>query len=215
MRQSGPERIQFVRKVVEEYQSGLTLQQVGDLHGITREGVRQILVKAGVPCRQPAPLFTEAEVVTMVTGYQTGEAIDQLADKIGRSVAVVRSTLKENGIQLCGAALRRLSHEDKATIATRYANGESLATLGREYSVSYGSRDAVISKVIVSQGGTIRPRWRHDLSPIEENAVLAEYRSGMVLAEIAERYGVTMATIHNIRKRCGEPKRPWSRSPRK
>ena len=37
-----------VARMVELHASGLTLEQVGDLYGITKERVRQILVREGI-----------------------------------------------------------------------------------------------------------------------------------------------------------------------
>ena len=46
----------IIREMEELYDGGMTLEQVGERFGITRQGVRHRFVKAGIIRRRPAPI---------------------------------------------------------------------------------------------------------------------------------------------------------------
>ena len=46
--QTNPPKTERNLQIVADYQSGITLQEVGDKHNITRERVRQLLCKQGI-----------------------------------------------------------------------------------------------------------------------------------------------------------------------
>lgn len=45
-----------IREMAKLYDDGMTLEQVGERFGLTRQGVRYRFVKAGIARRRPAPL---------------------------------------------------------------------------------------------------------------------------------------------------------------
>ena len=100
-----PERAAEFRR---RYEGGETLQQIADDHGLTRERVRQILRKIGVPslghrpehCQQPYPL-TDAEVEAAKL-YDAGTPPRELMARFSLTYSQIIGAVRRMGFEVKG-----------------------------------------------------------------------------------------------------------------
>ena len=84
------------------YQSGMTLQQVADKYGLTRERVRQILRKEGYPVRSKAQAAAvvrsraESQAEPIMNLYRELGDAKAVAEQLGFSQSSVKAILKAN-----------------------------------------------------------------------------------------------------------------------
>lgn len=91
--------------MAEAYCAGQTLQQIGDMHGISRERVRQILRADGIESfgmreQHKRRSVAEINVERAMSLASAGAALKEIAEEIGDSVASVRKALKLRNITL-------------------------------------------------------------------------------------------------------------------
>lgn len=83
-------------KIVALYKSGRTLEAVGAIFGITRERVRQILKKRGVPSRHPVVKARNAKIVD---DAKAGLTMRELGARYGLSAATICKILQTNNVK--------------------------------------------------------------------------------------------------------------------
>lgn len=145
-------------KIVCDYGSGMSLEDVGAANGITRERVRQILVKNGLTERhynfggarraqaraRRAKVALELEAQRAVrtkerkrcvTLYRHGLKYQEIALETGRSVGWVTQTLRRAGAQNrsanAGKPRRNLTKAQKREIVMRWKRGDHLDGIAR------------------------------------------------------------------------------------
>lgn len=98
IRRPGPRGKQLISRrnaeIVQAYTSGKTLLEVAGEHGITRERVRQILVRAGVRERHRGVEERDARHAAMATAYINGATIEDLARAFGLSLGTVTAIVR-------------------------------------------------------------------------------------------------------------------------
>lgn len=152
--------------ICEDYLSGLTLQAVGDKHGITRERVRQILDKQGIEERHDgfmAPKRVECRIRSAETAerqraklerrhnertkarefYNAGETYEAIAERMSRSIAWVQKAVWVTGgpnkCRSAGEPKRRLSEAEKIAIGNQYAAGLPVREIAAQFDISPAS----------------------------------------------------------------------------
>lgn len=91
-------RTERYEQALRLYQSGMTLAQVGAELGVTRERIRQYLVKLGYQRRHTV---TAADVVVWAYAYGTGKSLGELAQQSGIAAQVISRHLRNAGVAIC------------------------------------------------------------------------------------------------------------------
>lgn len=76
-----------LEEIVEKRKSGMTLDAIGKEYGITRERVRQILIKAKSPSEKQKSEINHGLLLSII--YRTGDTIEVAASRIGCTPATL------------------------------------------------------------------------------------------------------------------------------
>ena len=128
-----------IPRIMEMRKEGATLEQIGEEFGITRERVRQLVVKAGLTKefaeRPPTPFE-----VQVFEEYKAGASIDFVASKLGICSATARSWLVKYGYEIRPSRkrLKQRAERDRlaAQIAERYHAGENTGDIAKAFGFS-------------------------------------------------------------------------------
>lgn len=137
------------QELIQAYQTGMTMAELGAKFGITRQRVSQIMKKHGVYVapsrrgRKPTnPELTQkyvAEAVKLGSKKKAAEVFGVSPDAIGRA-------LRKSGVKL---SVGKFSDEKvRADIIRRYESGERL----REIAESYGTRAQHVNTLLRKWG---------------------------------------------------------------
>jgi len=184
-------KVERNKRICEAYLSGLTLESVALENGITRERVRQILVSSNIEERHGGfvtPSRIEArqrqvarrqvaadrkERIATERGiarayYDQGKQYQEIAALMGRSVGYVQAAIwKTGGPSRNGGAgkpKRYLAESDKHEIARRYAAGENIQIIARDFGIC----DSTVAQTNVTLGAPYGRR----LTPKERRALV-------------------------------------------
>jgi hypothetical protein len=168
-------------KICAEYLSGDSLEMVGQRYGMTRERVRQILVKNGHEERHggfnterriaarakafPKALEREerrerrkAQVALARELYNAGETYKAIAERLSHPITWVENAIWTTGgpsrNRNVGKPQHRLTAEHKAEIARRYAAGEAPDLIAADFDIAR----QVVGQIANSLGAYRRPR---------------------------------------------------------
>ena len=197
-------------RICDMYRSGMTLAAIGGEFGITRERVRQILRRAGVPSagRRPScrAKVTKAHVKQMIA-LAPAMSVREIAERLGLNRQNVYTHLCKNGVKAkVGKRQCRPDTIERAfAIAADYKSGMKT----REIAGKYGTQQATIYRFLkVANVKATRSATKLSL-PDHEIATL--YERGASLLTLAAKYGVGQKTIRrrltdhgvSIRSRVG------------
>lgn len=137
------------QELIQAYQAGMSMAELGAKFGITRQRVSQIMKRNGVYVapsrrgRKPTdPALTQkyvAEAVKLGSKTKAAEVFGVSADTIGRA-------LRKSGVKL---SVGKFSDEKvRADIIRRYESGERL----REIAESYGTRAQHVNTLLRKWG---------------------------------------------------------------
>lgn len=162
-KQPRPDNTERFAKICEMYDTGVSLAEVGKHFGITRERVRQILVKAGkydrhqgvmMPDRVAARERTEerlkrreerqalrtARKAKCLELYQQGRTYNDIAAELGVSVTYVVNYVGAAGLfnryPSTVGRKKRLTDEQKRQIGERYAAGDDYREIAKTFDIS-------------------------------------------------------------------------------
>lgn len=136
---------------------GATLDEIGGRFSLTRERVRQILKKAGVPTDQRPLNAREREAVAR---YVAGDSLEQVAQALGTQASTMRNIILRAGHQIRPSS-RQIHQETlkKAEAASQlYRQGKTL----REIAASVGvSKPEMIYRLLAIAG--VKPNRQRKL----------------------------------------------------
>jgi hypothetical protein len=143
-------------QIAQVYQSGKTLAATGAIFGISRERVRQILAKVGVPSRRTTKL-PRAVGDRVARLYQRGATIEAAAVAVGVSAFTARNMLVDRGIErrpgvsgvYRGASTRR-RHESMARL---YRQGHTFKELATAFDTSTTSVQRALNRLGIEKRG--------------------------------------------------------------
>lgn len=151
----------------------------------------------------------------IVTRYQAGESLKQIAAAYGTSDNTVRRLLEDQGVQRRPGRVtaKRTDPESEARdgeIVELYGEGVSTVTLSKRY----GLATSAVRSILLRNGVTLRSRSEaaHSSQPslpqipdsaLPSERITAEYESGASVASLAKTYGVSDVTILGLLRRHG------------
>jgi DNA-directed RNA polymerase specialized sigma24 family protein len=212
--------------IVRLYKSGMSMQEVADTVGVSEPTVRRTLKRKGVKSRPsgvPWVLVDPAERQAVVTMYQSGMPVTQIADQLGHGDQKVSDVLKEEGIQVARRAHYKLLPSQQLEVIKLYQQGESLRGIGDMFGVSRTMVMDILEEYNIPRRAAgwsykrhgPRKRQRYSkLSPEERIAVISMYQDGATLQELADEFDVSTSCIASALEAHGVPRRPRGR-PRK
>lgn len=138
--------------------------------------------------------------------YAEGKGATLVARELGISSNSVLRIMQRAGVERDHSRTkdhtRKVDDTGQSEIVRRYANGESLETLGEEYGVSART----VAKYVVSAGGILRPSGTaHNLTEGERAEIGQWYEDGISDSEIARRVGVSQIFISRYLRSLGLP----------
>ena len=167
--------------IIALYNLGWTLQKIGDKHGITRERVRQIMEKAGIPRRQR--ISFKPKPCVCGCGKMTPEKYNN------RKYAKNCNSLRPQKISL------ELINQMPAL----YDSGLSFVAVGKKLGVSHYFVNYWLKKM----NHPIRKRWHYKVSKDNRKTIVELYSQGCSMIELAGIHGVSESTIYNYLKKEG------------
>lgn len=117
---------------------GLTLENVGDRFGLTRERIRQVLNREGVTTAQLAHAKvarrrrrTEPHSAAALTLFREGLELDEISSRVGLQVADVKALIREHGTPADRATRQQRRAAERETSAGAYSEGDLAAAIRR------------------------------------------------------------------------------------
>ena len=149
-------------EVVALYQGGMPTLHVARRFGISDVTVRNILRRNGLVASHFREKVSEEHIEMMLTLYRDGKTTKEIAAAlsvvrgISCSNGTVSKVLRRAGVPLRPSTKRqKLSHDQRADVARRYAAGEILEDLGR----AYGVAGSTIAYILDEFGVKHRTSW--------------------------------------------------------
>jgi len=134
-----------VAEIIDEYQTGSTIQAIANNHDRSYETISKHLRKAGV-CTKPGDKqmvvtkisqqqkrLDDTEIQLLIAEYKTGSTVYQLADKFGCHRTTVSECLKAHGVRM---RLKRLTEKQINEAVRLYESGLSSANVGQRVGAS-------------------------------------------------------------------------------
>lgn len=193
--------------LAERYIAGATLQQIADEYGITRERVRQVLRKAGVPSlghrpehkRRAKPLTSTEEAG--LDAIRNGERPSIVAERLGLNLARLNGLRVRAGIPAKGVGHWNRNPETEARaqeIAALYLQGLTAAQIVER--IPALKWQPTVYRYLAIAGVKAQ---RRDRSTLNMAAVARAYGQGATLREIADQFGCTYSRIRRALERHG------------
>jgi len=140
-------------RVVEMYQSGMTVVEVADQLGCHPRTVHRTLIALGVPRRTTGPRLT-GNREAIVELYLDGLSLVEVSERLDLSISTVRRHITRAGVTRGRGMPPRLDMED---IAQRYEAGESVVQIANALGASKGG----VYDVLQRAGVQLRPWGSH------------------------------------------------------
>jgi DNA-binding CsgD family transcriptional regulator len=143
-----PEKIERKRIVKEMREEGKTLQEIGDIIGLTREGVRMTLKKQGITGKwqkdaDERALFIEAHGESLLVEIGKGRSLNAICEELNVKSNFLRKVLEDMG---CGGVQDMLREARNKEMKEKRARGVSVAELAREYSLNENYLRVILNK---------------------------------------------------------------------
>ncbi|URM93982.1 helix-turn-helix domain-containing protein [Actinomadura madurae] len=87
-----------VHQLIEDYQSGSTVYQLGERFGVSRQTVSRILKRHGVTMRMSG--MSQEQIDEAVRLYEAGQSLARIGERLGFDDMTVRSRLIERGVRM-------------------------------------------------------------------------------------------------------------------
>jgi very-short-patch-repair endonuclease/transposase-like protein len=149
-------------RIVQLYQSGMSIGQLMQDFNCTRQTVNEMLAEENVSIRQrgtyvrkPRVLDDSVETAIIARYQQRNATITEIASEFSLSARAITATLKSHGIEPKRRnGFTRFTADEKRIIASRYAAGETFEVLCGEL----GCHKRIIRMILAEHGVPIRSR---------------------------------------------------------
>ena len=215
---------EIIRLYVKE---GLTLREVGGRFGLSRERVRQILERAGVPRRKhrrgrakPVPTDMWEHVPEVIHLYtENGLSLKEIGERFGRSHVAVINLLEAAGVRRRSGGWRshwpwRDAEQRTQEIARVYVQeGLSLEQVAARFDLNRITVRRILQKAGVPRRPTgRRPGWRsRTLKQRDEDIVRLRIEDSLTLKEIGRRFDLSPSMVSRILKTAAVTRKPPGR----
>lgn len=215
---------EIIRLYVKER---LTLREVGGRFGLSRERVRQILERAGVPRRKHSsgrakPVPTDmwerkAEVIHLY--LENGLSLKQTGERFGRSHVAVINLLKAAGIRRRSRSWRshwpwRDAEQRTQEIARVYVQeGLSLEQIAARFDLNRLTVRRILQKAGVNRRSRASRSRERSRALTERNQEIARayLEEGQTLEELGGRFGLSPSMVSRILKTAAVTRKPPDR----
>jgi transcriptional regulator with XRE-family HTH domain len=181
------------------HEQRLTLQEIAERYGITRERVRQLLVKAGRGERvllQPkpkSPATIAAEQAALELRAQ-GKRLHEIASSTGIPAHRLLALFKRENAPMVSPNRER----DQRIVAAR---GQGLKL--REIAAEFGVGETVIGRLLIRHGLRRVPYATRSAVRTRDLEIVAARKRGDTTREIAARYSMTGSNVLRILRAHG------------
>ena len=134
--------------------------------------------------------LSEAERVKLVELCRKGWTVEAAARELGVSTSGASKILKQRGVRLEHGPGHKLTPQEEANIVSRFANGESIASIAKDYSHVHPT---TLRNTLDRHG--VDPVTRPAASPEQISRALDIVRRGRTVHEAAEAAGLSDSTV--------------------
>jgi len=209
-------------QIIQDYQSGMSTNEVGKRHSCAHHTVRAVLKRNGISIRtlKEAQQLLAGHIeplneAQIIQDYESGMSSPEVGEKHGCNDKTVCSILKRNGIprrtkkeaqQLFAGHIEPL-HE--AQIIQDYKSGMTSHEVGKRHGCAHSS------VILLLKRNSISPRTKQEagqlryghIEVLNEAQIIQDYLSGMSSIQVGKKHGCNGTTVVRILKRNGIPRR--------
>jgi len=140
--------------------------------------------------------FTQEEKEDIVKRYQAGESLAQIGKSYEAKYETIGKYLTKWGIAIQTPIKRKVNLAGEADICLRYAQGESVALLAKEFDMA----KSTIRDIVLSNGGEINPRGQQyrRFSPEQLEQIRQMTAQGVSQYAIGQALGVHQIIISRV-----------------
>jgi len=190
--------------MIMRYKTGQTLTEIATDYSCTPQTVSRLIKDLDPDVIRPHgrwSCYTATQKAEMVSRYVAGETAKQISIDYGCSVPTVLRIIKEHDPDIIrDSGPNKLTEQQKQQIVSRYADGDGLRTLAKDYGCSVPN----VSTILQNRGIPRRPLG---LRPLADDVVdtIRELRlSGKSYRQIGETVGLHPGTVGDVcRERLG------------
>jgi Mor family transcriptional regulator len=187
-------------EICRKYLEGIPVRQLQAGYKASEDQIYSILHRNNVRVSGKA-LLDEEQILDAIQRYKAGASAAAIAASFSVGKHVVLRALRKKGVKrrTSGEAQRMVIPEE--TIARwkkEYEAGSSIKKIAENESIS----SCAVSARLKRAGVYVKPTNRK-LSPEDTDRLLQDYRSNIPLDDLSIKYGVSVATINNLRRERG------------
>ena len=191
-----------MKKVISEYESGMTLQALAEKYSRSVSYIYTRLKKAGVQTRGRKKSLPVAQIIS---DYESGMNLEALAEKYKVSISTIKNRLSEAGTQTRKQGSRIASSVEvdrNNKISEAYhQQGKSLGKVGDEFGLSRERVRLILNKMGVGTRG--KRRAKTDLNEAELEELKVMFKEGFTYKSMAIHFKVKSEVISQAIKREG------------
>lgn len=189
------------------YLAGETLKEIGDDYGISRERVRQVIRRNGVPSlglreehKQKAHEMTSVELLA-VELYRQDVRPKEIVRRTGLKIHQIRTALERCCVQRKGAGhWNRYPQETIAKVVELYQQGLTAPVIAERTGIAHAT---YVYRYLKSAGVAPHRQSRRGEIEKQSRAIIAAYLGGYSAREVSEQFGAHQHSIANLLRRHG------------
>ena len=182
-------------KIVDLYKKGMSQLEIASIYGVCRDTIGKILNKNNVARPVKINICDYDNIIKM---YKDGITQRELAEKYNVTQSMISIIIKEHDLDWKNGKLPIVSEHDYGDIIAMYINGMSQPEIAKIYNCSASLISSILKKTNTPTriGGS-----KNAMADIAQWAKM--YEDGMLLYEIAEKFGTTGPTVSKLLKKNG------------
>ena len=186
-------------EIIGLYKAGFSATKIASLFEVDRHVICNILNQLGFTYKRNHIKFNADELKEIVSKYETGYSLKQLAKEYGYSSTGLKEYFLKKGIDIKRKYSILRDEEAQKNLINDYSNRtDTLKNILKKYHCSYQVFRRILNKheiLPIGKGVTYK------LSDKETLDVIKLFNEGVKVIKIAEKYKVDKCTIYSILKR--------------